>query len=106
MTTAVHFAYKCEHTLKLQDELVPTWLIKEFFGEIDFDPNTWQGISHDYGTIPVDDVCNICKEEASKKRRKAAGNTRRAASKDASSAATSPSTTSEKSTNSSQQRHV
>jgi hypothetical protein len=97
MTTAVHFAYACHHTLKLQDELVPTWIIKEFFSTTDFDPNTWQGISHDYGTIPVEDLCNRCKEEASKKRRKAAGSSRRQATKGPDSTATSPSVASEKS---------
>lgn len=101
MTTSVHFAYTCEHTLRLQDELVPNWLIKEFFGAVAFDPNAWQDVTHDYGTIPVNDVCATCKEEAAEKRRREAGTTRRAASKDASSTATSPSTASEKSTSSS-----
>ena len=106
MTTSVHFIYTCEHILKIQDELVPSWLIKEFFGGVEFDPDTWQGVTHDYGTIPVNDVCDVCKEEASKKRRRAAGTTRRAAPKDASSTATSPSTASEKSSNSGQQADV
>merc|ERR1711939_418750 len=49
MTTSVHFAYTCHHVLKLEEELVPTWLIKEFVGGVEYDPNTWQGVTHDYG---------------------------------------------------------
>lgn len=71
MTTAVHFAYTCKHTLKIEEELVSSWIIKEFFSPVDFDPNTWADVNHDYGTIPVNDVCDVCKEEASKQRRKA-----------------------------------
>ena len=106
MTTSVHFAYTCHHVLKLEEELVPTWLIKEFFGGVEYDPNTWQGVTHDYGTIPVDDLCGPCKEEASRKRRRNAGSTKRAASKDASSTATPPSATSEKSNDTNHASHV
>jgi hypothetical protein len=104
MTANMHFIYTCEHMLKIQDELVPSWLIKEFYSGVEFDPDTWQGLEHDYGTIQVNDVCDVCKEEASKKRRRAAGtSSKRSASKIASSTATSPSTASEKSSASGQQ---
>lgn len=99
MTTSVHISYNCDHTLKLRDDLVPIWLLKEYFGAVEFDPNTWQGVNHDYGTITVDDLCGICKEEAAQKRRRDAGKTRQEG-KGANTAATSPSTASEKSTDS------
>ena len=71
MTTSVHFAYACQHTLKLEDEFVPSWLIKEFFGSIDFDAATWQDVNYEYPDIEVEDICGSCKEEASKGRRRA-----------------------------------
>jgi hypothetical protein len=98
MTANVHFVYRCEHILKLESELVPNWLLQEYFNGIDFDPNTWQGLTHDYGTLSVDDLCTTCKEEASKKRREEAAKGH-GEGKDANSTINSPSTASEKSTN-------
>jgi len=73
MTTRVHFVYKCSHVLELQDDLVPTWIMKEYFGAVDYDPNTWQGLTHDYGTVAVDDDCSTCKETAASQRRQNTG---------------------------------
>jgi hypothetical protein len=57
--------------LKLEDEFVPSWLIKEFFGSIDFDAAAWQDVNYEYPDIEVEDICGSCKEEASKGRRRA-----------------------------------